>query len=59
MADTRSVSIVRLITVPALVTLGITILRLVGELEHWPTPWFNTAPGGGGCRHWGILRLLW
>jgi hypothetical protein len=36
-----------LIAVPALITLAITILRLVGELEHWPAPWFNNAPGGG------------
>jgi hypothetical protein len=30
-----------------LITLGITILRLAGELEHWPTPWFSEAAGGG------------
>ena len=37
MADRRSVSITSLITIPVLITLGITILRLVGELQHWPT----------------------
>src|SRR2546422_7405175 len=55
MADTRPVSIVHLITVPALVTLGITILRLVGEVEHWPAPWFNTAPGGGAA----VVGISW
>ncbi len=49
MADTKPVSITNLITIPALISLGITILRLVGELQHWPKPWFNTAAGGGGA----------
>jgi hypothetical protein len=40
-------SITSLIAIPALITLGITVLRLAGELEHWPKPWFNAAAGGG------------
>ena len=55
MADTKSISITNLITVPALITLGITILRLVGELQEWPSPWFNTAAGGGGA----IIGISW
>ena len=55
MKDTKSVSITSLIAVPALITLGITILRLVGELQHWPKPWFNTAAGGGGA----IIGISW
>ena len=50
MSETRSgnqLSAARLIFVPALITLAITILRLVGELERWPKPWVSTAPGGG------------
>jgi hypothetical protein len=47
MADERSVSVSKLIIVPALITLAITILRLVGELEHWPSALFSTAAGGG------------
>jgi hypothetical protein len=47
MEETKSMSITSLITIPALITLGITILRLVGEIEHWPKPWFSTAAGGG------------
>jgi hypothetical protein len=47
MEETKSISITSLIAIPALITLAITILRLVGELEHWPKPWFSTAAGGG------------
>ena len=52
MEETKSISITSLITIPALITLGITILRLVGELEHWPKPWFSAAAGGGGAPSW-------
>lgn len=44
-----------LIAVPALITLAITVLRLVGELERWPAPWFNNAAGGGGA----IVGISW
>ncbi len=50
-----SVSIGKLIMVPALITLAITILRLVGELQHWPAPWFSNAAGGGGA----IVGISW
>jgi hypothetical protein len=55
MEETKSISIMNLIAIPALITLGITILRLVGELEHWPQPWFSTAGGGGGA----IIGISW
>ena len=55
MEEAKSVCISRLITIPALITLGVTILRLVGELEHWPKPWFSTAAGGGGA----IIGISW
>ncbi|MGD0126028.1 MAG: hypothetical protein ABSF46_11740 [Terriglobia bacterium] len=55
MEDARSTSITSLITIPALITLGITILRVVGELEHWPKPWFSAAAGGGGA----IVGISW
>jgi hypothetical protein len=51
MEETKSVSI----TIPALITLGVTILRLAGELEHWPKPWFSAAAGGGGA----IIGISW
>lgn len=41
-----SLSIRGLILVPAVITLGITLLRLAGELLHWSPRFFSTAPGG-------------
>jgi hypothetical protein len=35
------------ILMPALVTFGITVLRLVGELLDWSPTFFSRAPGGG------------
>lgn len=32
---------------PALVTLGVTLLRLVGELRGWNSDYFSPLPGGG------------
>jgi hypothetical protein len=55
LADARPTSITSLITVPALVTLGITILRLVGELQHWSPRFFNTAAGGGAA----LVGISW
>jgi len=55
MDETRATSIASLITIPAVITLGITILRLIGELEHWPKPWFNAAAGGGAA----IVGISW
>lgn len=53
-SDTN-LSIPRLIFIPSLITLAITILRLVGELQHWPTSLFNPAAGGGGS----IIGITW
>ena len=36
----------RLIVVPSIITLAVTLLRLVGELRHWPAKWFSTETGG-------------
>lgn len=49
MADTGTsrTSIVQLIAVPALITLAITVLRLVGELKGWSEIWFSPKAGGG------------
>src|SRR3990170_1049577 len=37
----------RLILVPAAITLGVTLLRLGGELRHGPPALFSRLPGGG------------
>lgn len=49
------VSIARLVLVPSVITLAVTILRLVGELQHWSKFWFNPAPGGGAA----IIGIVW
>jgi hypothetical protein len=41
------VSIPQLILIPSVITLAITILRLVGELQQWPTVLFSREAGGG------------
>ncbi|HEY6293421.1 MAG TPA: hypothetical protein VI455_17860 [Terriglobia bacterium] len=50
-----SVSIGKLIVVPAIITLVITVVRLVGELQHWGMPWVSNAAGGPGA----ILGISW
>lgn len=53
--SSTGVCISRLILVPSLITLAVTILRLVGELQHWPKVWFNPEAGGGGA----IVGIVW
>ena len=48
-----SVSFGRLILVPALITLGVTVLRLVGELQRWPETLFNRTMGGS------LIAITW
>jgi hypothetical protein len=53
--STNRISIAQLILVPGLITLAVTILRLVGELQHWSKTLFNSAPGGGGA----LIGIAW
>ncbi|MEK6302459.1 MAG: hypothetical protein AABO41_17245 [Acidobacteriota bacterium] len=53
-ADSK-VSIPQLIFIPSVISLAITILRLVGELQHWPTSLFNREAGGPGS----IIGITW
>ncbi|HEY7700270.1 MAG TPA: hypothetical protein VIE88_17725 [Vicinamibacteria bacterium] len=39
-------SLPRLIFVPALISLGVTLIRLTGELLRWSEIWFSTATQG-------------
>lgn len=41
--------------IPAVVTLGVTLLRLTGELQGWNAALFNRQPGGGG----GLIGIVW
>ena len=49
------VNVGQLIIAPALISLAITILRLVGELQHWSPSFFNPAPGGAGA----VIGISW
>lgn len=44
-----------LVLVPAIITLAVTALRLVGELQGWAPALFNRAGGGGGA----IIGIVW
>lgn len=58
MAETTSgkgTSIAQLIFIPALISLAVTIIRLIGERQHWPTALFNPEAGGAGS----IIGITW
>ncbi len=55
MANRNDTSIPKLILIPSVITLAITLLRLVGELNNWAPSLFNKAPGGGGA----LLGISW
>lgn len=49
MSEARSsshLSIAQLIFLPALLSFVVTVLRLVGETQHWSPRWFSTETGG-------------
>ena len=48
-------TIARLILVPSVITLGITLLRVTGELQRWSTALFNPSAGGGGA----LVGITW
>ncbi|HJQ22586.1 MAG TPA: hypothetical protein VKA60_01635 [Blastocatellia bacterium] len=55
MSKSPSTSIGKLILIPAVITLVVTLLRLVGELQHWSPKLFNPAPGGPGA----LVGISW
>jgi hypothetical protein len=55
MANSNRVNVARLVAIPAVITLLVTILRVVGELKHWSPVFFNTAAGGGGA----VVGIAW
>ena len=54
-APGSSLPLGKLILIPSLITLGITILRLVGELNQWSPVLFSRAAGGGGA----LVGITW
>lgn len=55
MKEETSVDIRRLILAPAVITLAITLLRLVGELLAWSPMLFSKEAGGGGA----LVGISW
>ncbi len=55
MSDEASVRPGQLILVPAVITLVVTLLRLVGELQGWSPLLFSKAAGGGGA----LVGISW
>jgi hypothetical protein len=45
----------RLVLVPGLITLAVTLLRLVGELNGWSPRLFSAEAGGGGA----LVGITW
>ena len=45
----------QLVLWPAVITLGITLLRLFGELQGWAPALFNRAAGGG----FALIGISW
>jgi hypothetical protein len=45
----------RLVAVPAVATLAVTVIRLVGELQGWSSTFFSRAAGGGGA----LVGISW
>lgn len=56
MSNATEPNIKALITIPALITLGITLLRLLGELGNLPS-WLASREAGGGSALLGISWL--
>ena len=55
MAAEESRSTTSLILVPSLITLAITLLRLVGELQHWGAAFFSREAGGRAA----VVGIVW
>jgi hypothetical protein len=55
MGEASKVGVPRMIFVPAVITLAVTLLRLVGELQQWSPKLFNRDAGGGGA----LVGIVW
>lgn len=55
MTDARAVPVKEWVIIPAIVTLAITLIRLVGELMNWSPRFFSRAGGGAGA----IVGIVW
>lgn len=48
-------TISNLILIPSVITLAVTLLRLIGELRHWSPLFFNRDAGGPGS----LIGITW
>ena len=55
MSNSETLPIRQWIALPAIITLAITLLRLVGELLNWSPRFFSRAGGGGGA----VVGIAW
>lgn len=55
MPATSKPTVLRLVLVPALITLAVTLVRLAGELLQWSNKYFNRDAGGGGA----LVGIVW
>jgi hypothetical protein len=55
MSDADAVRPARLVLVPAVITLAVTLLRLTGERLHWSRALFNPEAGGGAA----LVGISW
>jgi hypothetical protein len=55
MSDSTATRHGRLVLVPALITLAVTLLRLTGELLEWSSTFFNRSAGGG----FAVVGIVW
>lgn len=54
-ASGEGLDIRKLILVPAVITLAVTLLRLIGEFQQWSALFFSAAAGGGGA----LVGIVW
>jgi hypothetical protein len=45
----------QMVQIPALITLAVTLFRLIGELQQWSPRFFNRDAGGGGA----LVGIAW
>ena len=55
MSEPSRLPLIRLVLVPAVITLAVTLLRLAGELLQWSPRLFNREAGGGGA----LVGIVW
>jgi len=55
MTDTNAIDIKKLITVPAIITFVVTIVRLLGEFGNLPSWLASRESGGGGA----LIGITW